>query len=745
MYFDYVHNALVDKLRGKDATYQEMVTQFKLPTSRNTTAAMPSVGILQMLLTALSNEASRLDRRNHTPLVHAILTLPWATMGGDSFARTWTRFVCNLCSVRSEWTLEILSRAVRGLSYRSDWRSLAYVQSSSSQTPTRRMVYARIHTLLRTLLSLIPTLSTQLAPLVRKHFPHKSEGIREHTVYIQNIFAMCEYAVELQRNILEYVIGRCVEIDVEVQIELDDLEDAEADLEDTALETDTDTQSVSLGEQEDSLLDKPLEEESDQDSDEETDDGSVGLDDIDSDDDEEITANHRSVSERERLRQVRELVDKLDAIMVTLFTHLETLDTRYAQISKGLPSFHLTPARAITLRADLFSNIIQIFTRTLLPTFKSRHVQFLLFWFSSLDQDYSDMFLGMLLDKAIYSNGDDNQGDLDSVHDTDEVPIILRIAAASYVASFVSRAKYIATEDVRSVVLNMASFLDAHLDAQSSGAFGNLDSQGPHALFYAICQACLYIFCFRWRDLQTFPDEEETGDEGDDDDEERNGPSARWCQGLDSIKRAIMSRLNPLAHCSSTVVQQFAGVAQVTGFLYCWSIIESNSRAAKRGQSSSAPGTPVRSLSRANSSTSLRKEAASTPISPIASTPPPPVNREIDSFFPFDPYRLRGSTKWIEPLYREWSDVAPDGMVDDDVDEDDDQDSSTSASGSDEEKPQPSASIPMPKQGATSLLAASRSTQHPLAVSTSTDDTDESSVMTQSLEAMSISPQHARF
>lgn len=116
MYSEFVQAALDDRSRGKEGSYQELVSQFR--PSQKTMSSIPSITLLQTLLHSLSNVASRLDRRNHTPLVDNILTLPWATMGGDSFSRTWMRFVCTLCSARSEWVGEVLSRAVKGLSYR---------------------------------------------------------------------------------------------------------------------------------------------------------------------------------------------------------------------------------------------------------------------------------------------------------------------------------------------------------------------------------------------------------------------------------------------------------------------------------------------------------------------------------------------------------------------------------------------------------------------------------------------------
>lgn len=39
---------------------------------------------------------------------------------------------------------------------------------------------------------------------------------------------------------------------------------------------------------------------------------------------------------------------------------------------------------------------------------------------------------------------------------------------------------------------------------------------------------------------------------------------------------------------------------------------------------------------------------------------PPQTNTELNTFFPFDPYRLPKSSRYINGVYREWSAVAID-------------------------------------------------------------------------------------
>ena len=203
------------------------------------------------------------------------------------------------------------------------------------------------------------------------------------------------------------------------------------------------------------------------------------------------------------------------------------------------------------------------------------------------------MFLGTLLSKSLYAvpaAGTSESG---------ESAIILRIAAASYVASYVARARYIDASTTRMVVVNLCTYMDACLESfAAQGLHAPPPGAREHAVFYAVTQAVFYIFCFRWRDLRdgavsdapsfaldedhapslaaTYPNtgsfelspqlmpvlhasslssvsstHSMTGERG-------------WAPGLAVVQRAITSPLNPLRYCNANVVQQFAYVAQYT-------------------------------------------------------------------------------------------------------------------------------------------------------------------------------------
>jgi len=89
---------------------------------------------------------------------------------------------------------------------------------------------------------------------------------------------------------------------------------------------------------------------------------------------------------------------------------------------------------------------------------------------------------------------------------------------------------------------------------------------------------------------------------------------------------------------------QFTRVAHAADFIYCYPILEANKRNSDGDLSQRTP--------------------------PRQAFVPPQANAELNTFFPFDPYKLPKSSRYIDGVYREWSAVAID---DDDDDEDEDE------------------------------------------------------------------------
>lgn len=382
-----------------------------------------------------------------------------------------------------------------------------------------------------------------------------------------------------------------------------------------------------------------------------------------------------------------------------------------------------------------FYTLLSIFDRTILRTFKSRYTQFLLFWYTSLDPEFADVFQGMLVERALMSTSgpivlassstSDDNNNADDISNANAnfhllTPEVTRAAAASYIGSFISRAKFVDREGTRRIMGVLCEYMKAHLDgvdeALCEGNFGfdNLAptvlASGQHMVFYAVAQAVFLIFCFRWRDMigsDTEEAEDELALKGADylnkiDRGIVNGVErSNWIPELAILKRAIVSILNPLKVCSPIVVMQFARVAHATDFMYCYTILDANKRSESANSSPSRGGSE--SLSKFSSSILYEYKSN---------------NAELNTFFPFDPCRLPKSNVFIQGVYREWESVAIHGEDDDDDEEDGDGD------GDRDDKD-----------------ICSIKANHPIHISkTSTRVDEDDSGLGKSLGAMSISP-----
>lgn len=151
----------------------------------------------------------------------------------DAFAKSYVDLMSMLISARPEYLSAILAQIALGFTasqsvprsrvpqrqltlrsflagYVSD---LNYAKGREASLDASLM-YERQHNLLQRLLSLIPTLSTTLEPLLIRNFPHKRQDKVEQIAYIQNVLKLSEYCLELRDRILGLVVDRAIQIDV---------------------------------------------------------------------------------------------------------------------------------------------------------------------------------------------------------------------------------------------------------------------------------------------------------------------------------------------------------------------------------------------------------------------------------------------------------------------------------------------------------------------------------------------------
>ena len=454
--------------------------------------------------------------------------------------------------------------------------------------------------MLRYLLQLVPSASSVLMSVLTSLFPHSSESKGAHVIYVKNLLRVVDYTPELRAEILALITERLVKIDVQIQVDLEDLAE---DVGDGLVQ--------SLPELHQKLSDEVEDEEEEEENDDDSDTS-----------DEEIDPD------AQRAKDITANVEKLDLILDILFSH-------YAPLFSGT---------SIEVREASLDVLLSQFAIIILPTYRSRHTQFLLFHFAQTSPTLIDNFVGACVHIA-FDKGR---------------PSIMRQSAAAYLASFVARGMHVPSQIVRDVFDYIGSQLDV-LRTENEGTCRGPDLR-RYSNYYSLVQALLYIFCFRWRDLQALPNEQ-----ADDDDDLpiTEIQNHLWIPGIkDTLAQNIFSRLNPLKVCSPAIVTQFAQIANHLGLIYVFHLLETNKRLRlSQFSGSAASRSTLYSQPERETALSVRKEESF---------------QKLDEYFPFDPYHLPKSKRWLDGDYREWKGVP--GLTDDDKGESGSEDSSESES-----------------------------------------------------------------
>ena len=348
--------------------------------------------------------------------------------------------------------------------------------------------------------------------------------------------------------------------------------------------------------------------------------GAAADDDDDSDDDDMSESEMTTTDEETKLRDLRLKVAKMDGTQDLLFEHYQ-------------PAF--TP-KSSPRTNDAYQELLSHFYNFIMPH-RSRHAQFLLFHFAQYSSAYSEDFVNRFIKRT-----------------TDrDVAAPLRLQACAYVASFTARASHLPMHLVQRVFIELGRVMDKlRYDYEPN-------SRGPdrkmYGMYYAIAQALLYIFCFRWRDLI---DRSKLGDMTEEDviAEQRDLP---WIAGVkETLNRNVMSKLNPLKVCSPAIVGEFAKISWHLRFLYVFSIIDSNKR-IRLGREPQLYNL-IGGLDVGRRETAWDRKTGDS-------------HHQLEAYFPFDPYHLPQSKRWIEGEFNEWQ--LPQGLRnDDDEEEEDDSD-----------------------------------------------------------------------
>ncbi|KAJ3302557.1 hypothetical protein HDV03_004873 [Kappamyces sp. JEL0829] len=421
-----------------------------------------------------------------------------------------------------------------------------------SRYPTipSEVVFDQTHRALIKILSLVPLGPSFIMPILSQYLPHKSQELPIHVFYVKCLLHMAEYLPILRNQLFALVLDLMVQIDIDIHV--DDLEDVE--------EADD-----GLFEMEMELKDSFVESRE-----------STAYSDTDSDDDDLQLA----ITSDSKLMML-----KLDALMVIVMDYIQ------AKHEKAVES---GDTQELT---DLFDGLMGTFEKVLLPTHNLRSTQFVIFYMCSLAPDsFPEDFMGVLVAHLItFSNSS-----------------FTRMTAASYLGSFIARAKYIDLASVRKCLGLLHHQCQQYVDQHENSVRGHVEVD-RFGVLYASVQAILYIFCFRWKQLMLVDDRPTSG----------NFPPE-----LLGFQRILLSKFNPLRVCSEGIVQEFSRIAHQLNIMYCYPLYQSVSRAA-----SSTDGSTL-------------------------AVPSPAMNiswqTRLETLFPFDPLVLPRSKRYVEHQFQEW-------------------------------------------------------------------------------------------
>eukprot|EP00026_Physarum_polycephalum_P006076 Phypoly_transcript_06117.p1 GENE.Phypoly_transcript_06117~~Phypoly_transcript_06117.p1 ORF type:complete len:564 (-),score=86.10 Phypoly_transcript_06117:62-1753(-) len=169
-----------------------------------------------------------------------------------------------------------------------------------------------------------------------------------------------------------------------------------------------------------------------------------------------------------------------------------------------------------------------------------------------------------------------------------------QMASAAYLGSYMARASFVPVPTLREVVTFILNWTLAYINTHP-----NITPDAVvHGLFYSMCQSLYYIFCFHHESLRK---------EGDTDSLKRG------------YRRITESKFNPLKFCLLTITREFVRVYAEIGWHDYTELMKNNEKLVLATKSTFGG------------------------------------SNQLEMFFPFDPYLLKYSSKYIDPYYVKWS------------------------------------------------------------------------------------------
>jgi RNA polymerase I-specific transcription initiation factor RRN3 len=279
-----------------------------------------------------------------------------------------------------------------------------------------------IHRAIRGILIQVPTGRSVLFPILCEFFPHKRFSRNVQTEYTAQLLQICRYEPMLQARILELIVSKCLEMDVEIVIEdsgdvrIDQqaLDDGDLDFDD-AFEDMAHSFNSSRGHSRNNSR------------------SNMGMG---------SAGKRKQLTETSAARipaEVSEMADKLDSVLLLVVQFCEQQITG-AGSAGGAGAVQEGASSAVPssgTRDRLLQQLLGIFENNIMSIHKSKFVQFVIFFAASLHNPFAQAVAEKLVGITLDERASATQ----------------RQSAVMYLASYLSRATFLSTEFIRYTAL----------------------------------------------------------------------------------------------------------------------------------------------------------------------------------------------------------------------------------------------------------------------------------------------------
>ncbi|KAL4446456.1 hypothetical protein ABPG74_001197 [Tetrahymena malaccensis] len=312
--------------------------------------------------------------------------------------------------------------------------------------------------------------------------------------------------------------------------------------------------------------------------------------------DSEIKLDY-DAQENEKNSQI--MAEKLDWLMLIIFEFIDYQlkdkvgsDSCFGQ-KEEIKQNSLDKKDKAQIEDKFFKIFLNVFSEQILITHQSKYVQFIIFYLCSLRNSFQNAFLNHLVKNI-----------------TEKNPLIYKstqINSIYYLGSYIARAKYIENESIRKIFEYLINHLNKYIQKFDERQKEENYNEGLHKIhlnLYHLLQAMLYILCYRFKAVLESKE--------------------NLLQKFHDIMDKACSNFNALFFISPNIQSVFSDVCLSYGEIQLVELFQKTSQTSQATESISA---------------ALQQRA-----------------QLLDNYFPFDPYCLQYSDKFICEIYQNWQD-----------------------------------------------------------------------------------------